>query len=88
MEERRKKKKKKRNDPSLYDLRLTDSQNSSKQEAKLVYDKGYAWVPKSEFFVGVPKGRGFFFFLRWGYPNWLHFVCNSPRSEIIIKSCI
>ena len=22
-------------------------------------DKGYAWVPKSDFFVKVPKGRGF-----------------------------
>ena len=22
-------------------------------------DKGYAWVPKSEFFFEVPKGRGF-----------------------------
>ena len=22
-------------------------------------DKGYAWVPKSEFFVEAPKGRGF-----------------------------
>ena len=36
MEDRRKKKKK-RNGTSLRDLRLTDGQNSSEQEVKLVY---------------------------------------------------
>ena len=37
VEERRKKKKKKRNGTSLRDLRLTGCQNSSEQEAMLVY---------------------------------------------------
>ena len=58
VEERRKKKKKERHFPS---------QSPANRRSKLVgargkvglRDKGYTWVPKFEFFVKVPKGRGF-----------------------------
>ena len=53
-------KKRRRNDTSLHDLQLTGSQNSSEQEAKLVYSiRAMCGVLKSEFFIEVSKGRGF-----------------------------
>ena len=60
-ERRKKKKKKKKNGTSLRDLRLTDDQNSSEQEAKLIYairvTRGYQ--NSNFFFIEVSKGKGF-----------------------------
>ena len=65
----RKKKKKERHFPSLSQANRRLKLVRAKGKGGL-HDKGYAWVPKSEFFVEVPKGRGFSYtsyFLPSGY---------------------
>ena len=78
VEERRNKKKKERHFPS----RSQANRRSKLVEEKIkvgLRDKGYAWVPKSKFFVEVPKGRGFSYttyFLPSGYVKAIWFSSN------------
>ena len=64
-------KEKKRNDTSRSNLWLTDDRNSLEQEAKFVNAiKATLWYRNMNFFVEVPKGRGFTYtsyFLPSGY---------------------
>ena len=78
MEERRKKKEK-------IEKQHFNSRSLSNRRSKLVRvrgkvstrDKGYAWVPKSEFFVKVSKGRGFSY---TGY-----FLTSGHVRAILVK---
>ena len=61
-----KRKKREKKGKKKRDLRFS-SRSPANRLSKLVgargkvslRDKGYAWAPKSEFFIEVPKGKGF-----------------------------
>ena len=56
--ERKRKRKKERHFPSRSPANRRSKLVEARDKVGL-RDKGYTWVPKSEFFVEVPKGRGF-----------------------------